>query len=384
MSFLPSFAKIRRRKRPKKLAHLAIFLGHHKTGSTALQRFLFQNSQVLLKRGVLSPFVDRDGCSHLDGSRSVQEPRIPANLTIREPHNALAFGMLAAHRARPIPDFHPPIPSVADMAETIRAQIAHYRPETLILASEVFANFAAESPALIDTLAGMFPAQKVTLYAVFRPVDDYLVAWHGQRLRFGHKVPRLSAGGAEGYFDTIHFDYRRVLTHWSNGFPHAQWIIRPYGDVLAKGGLVADFFDAIEHGPPMSAAITANQSLHPACQELHRRGVEALNGSQLQSLRHRLAEISASDRLPPSSDVEMFGSILRQRMRAAFCPVDQCLGQRVGRSGFFQDHALDQTRKLSEGEANRMAFDALSEDLSWAKGMGLRRFLMGLHDQFDP
>jgi hypothetical protein len=270
------------------------------------------------------------------------------------------------------------------MAETIRAQIARYRPETLILASEVFANFAAESPALIDTLAGMFPAQKVTLYAVFRPVDDYLVAWHGQRLRFGHKVPRLSAGGAEGYFDTIHFDYRRVLTHWSNGFPHAQWIIRPYGDVLAKGGLVADFFDAIEHGPPMSAAITANQSLHPACQELHRRGVEALNGSQLQSLRHRLAEISASDRLPPSSDVEMFGSILRQRMRAAFCPVDQCLGQRVGRSGFFQDHVLDQTRKLPEGEANRMAFDALSEDLSRAKDMGLRRFLMGLHDQLDP
>jgi hypothetical protein len=270
------------------------------------------------------------------------------------------------------------------MAETIRAQITRYRPETLILASEVFANFAAESPALIDVLAGMFPAQKVTLYAVFRPVDDYLVAWHGQRLRFGHKVPRLSAGGAEGYFDTIHFDYRRVLAHWSDVFPRAQWIIRPYGDVLIKGGLVADFFDAIGRDPPTAAALMANQSMHPACQELHRRGVEALNGSQLQSLRHRLAEISFSDRLPPAIDVEMFGPNLRQRMRAAFCPVDRCLGQRLGRVGFFPDHALDQTRKLSEGEANRMAFEALSEDLSWAKDMGLRRFLMDLQDQFDP
>jgi hypothetical protein len=383
MSFLPSFAHRQRRIRPKKLAHLAIFLGHHKTGSTALQRFLFQNSHALLKTGILSPFVDLDGCAHLDGSRSVHEPRKPASLTIREPHNALAFGMLAAHRARPIPDFHPPIPSVSDMAETIRAQIARYRPETLILASEVFANFAADSPALIDVLAGMFPAQKVTLYAVFRPVDDYLVAWHGQRLRFGHKVPRLSAGGAEGYFGTIHFDYRRVLAHWSDVFPRAQWIIRPYGDVLEKGGLVADFFHAIGRGPP-TAAVIANQSLHPACQELHRRGVEALDGSLLQSLRYRLAEISMSDRLPPASDVEMFGPILRQRMRAAFCPVDRCLGQRLGRVGFFPDHALDQTRKLSEREANRIAFEALCEDLSWAKDMGLRRFLMGLQDQFDP
>ena len=152
----------------------------------------------------------------------------------------------------------------------------------------------------------------------------------------------------------------------------------------AKGGLVADFFDAIERGPPMSAAMTANKSLHPACLELHRRGVEALKGSQLQSLRQRLAEISASDRLPPVSDVEMFGPILRQRMRAAFCPVDRCLGQRVARAVFFQDHVLDQTRKLPEGEANRMALDVLNEDLSWTKDMGLRRFLMGLHDQLDP
>ncbi|MGR3837826.1 MAG: hypothetical protein ACU0A2_05690, partial [Cognatishimia sp.] len=346
--------------------------------------FLFQNSQALLERGVLSPFVDQDGCAYLKHRHAGQEGRKPASLTMREPHNALAFGMLAAHRARPIPDFHPPIPTVADMAETISAQITRYRPKTLILASEVFANFAAESPALIDALAEMFPAQKVTLYAVFRPVDDYLVAWHGQRLRFGHKIPPLRTGGAERYFNTIHFDYRRVLAHWSDVFPHAQWIIRPYGDVLAKGGLVADFFDAIRRDPPKATAVTANKSLHPACQELHRRAVEALNGSQLQSLRQRLAEISLSDRLPPASDVEMFGSILREKMRAAFCPVDRCLGQRLGRAVFFPDHALDQTRKLPEGEANRMALETLNEDLSWAKDMGLRRFLTGLRDQFDP
>ena len=43
---------------------LVIFMGHHKVGSTSLQRFLSQNYLGLLKAGILYPSVESQGFSH--------------------------------------------------------------------------------------------------------------------------------------------------------------------------------------------------------------------------------------------------------------------------------------------------------------------------------
>lgn len=320
---------------------IIFYIGHHKVGSTALQAYLSQNWLALAQAGILYPSVEAEGVADnlsrlLSGA---DHPKVPA-INVREPHNALAFRMMGKVTKKPMPRYHQNLPALQQMLRTLRAQIDQMQPKVVVLCSEVMANFGALEPKLIATLKDALPeADEVELYCALRRPDHYLASWHGQRLKFGHKVAPLRDGGAEAYIKGIHFNYRRLLQPWLRHFPDAQVHVRNYADILKSGGSVEDF---IAHIPapfpaPQGAGERRNPSLPHATYEIMRRGNHALERADMLQLRHYLMSASAKADLPRNNEVELFGQKTRDRLWDAFAPVGDYLTQFSGGATFFPD-----------------------------------------------
>ncbi|MEP3334425.1 hypothetical protein [Sedimentitalea sp.] len=356
-----------------------IFFGHHKVGSTALQAFFARNHLDLLQRGILYPAVEVEGLAQsLAGALNPDRPPALDRMNVREPHNALAFRMLAQATGGKPPAWHGNLPGVGQMLRAIRLQADYLKPHTVILCSEVMSNFGSNHPKLIDTLRGIFPDASHELYCVLRRPDEYLTSWHAQRMRFGDKVSALSDKAARNYFPSIHFDYKRLLVPWIKRFPDSPLHLRNYTDVLAAGGSTEDFLAQCGIGFPADLIQTgrANTSLPRAAMELARRGNQELPADQAQSLREYLLE--HGDRLNPvkNADVEMFGPALRAEMAERFAPVQDYLSTLTGQPFFPDIDQLSATRPIPEAPATAQFLNQL--DPSDLPDPALRDYIAGL------
>lgn len=382
----PVFQSHRRQKSGSsdQLERLVIFLGHHKVGSTSLQDYLARNTFDLARQGVLYPFVDFEGAAFFAaaGCGTFAPDKLPLN--IREPHNALAFAMLADRNDRAIPEFHRNLPSLDQMHHALTQQIKQLRSHTVALASEVFANFGAAGPEFAQDLSERFHAKSVTLYACFRPIEPYLISWHGQRLKFGHKIAPLRDVAMTAYSESIHFDYRKVLSGWQKAFPKAEVILRNYDEVNQAGGLVADFFAQCQL-PPISEPPQKrlNRSLHPALFEILRCAIFELEPQMVPPLRKGLVRLAGCLDLPPRREIDMLGPDQRQRLLADFEPIDVELGAHVGRERFF-DEAPAGSPPVSEHDANHMALASICQNLDVWDQSDIKDFLTSLRLEFDP
>lgn len=327
---------------------VVIHFGHHKVGSTALQAFLSRNHRRLLDRGILYPAVESEGLCHaLAGALKKGDAAGLNDINIREPHNALAFRMLGQ-----TPAWHGDLPAVAQMIRTLRLQVRYLKPHTVLLCSEVMSHFGPHPQNLIARLKAIFPDAEYELYCVLRRPDDYLVSWHGQRLRFGHRVPALRDGIAP-YADTIHFDYHKLLAPWVAQFPQAPIHVRPYGDILKAGGSVQDFMATTSVAFPrrLTRPGQANASFPRAAMEIIRRGNRDLERPAAQALRGYFMSPTNGLKPAPNSDVEMFGAAHRAEMAALFAPIHDYLCALTG-SDFFPDiDRVTQCRPIPETEA---------------------------------
>lgn len=335
---------------------LILFVGHHKVGSTSLQDYLARNAPNLARHGILYPFVDFQGMAYVSNElrkgpvarakrgiacalgRSWVGHQLPIN--VREPHNALAFRMMNADAPESIPRYHKKLPTLEQMEHAIRQQIAFSNPHTVIVASEVMANFALVCPDNIGRLLQLFPDYDVTFMATLRRVDEYLMSWHGQRLKFGHHVQSLSGGGFKTFQGSIHFDYRKMLEKWLAAVPHAKIVIRDYHDVVAGGGSVRDFVHHAELKLPwlMQPARRQNDGMHRGLFDIVRRGNLALPRPSAGVFRTTLRGLSKGMTLPKSNTIELLGADARQHMAEAFAPIDGWLGEVTGQSGGFFAH----------------------------------------------
>ncbi len=357
-----------------------IFFGHHKVGSTALQAFFARNHLELLQRGILYPAVEVEGLAQsLAGALNPDRPPALDRMNVREPHNALAFRMLAQATGGKPPAWHGNLPGVGQMLRAIRLQADYLKPHTVILCSEVMSNFGSNHPKLIDTLRDIFPNADYELYCVLRRPDEYLTSWHAQRLRFGDKVSALSDKAARNYFPSIHFDYKRLLVPWIKRFPDSPLHLRNYADVLAAGGSTEDFLAQCDIGFPagLIPAGRANASLPRAAMELVRRGNHDLPAEQAHSLRQYLLE--QGDRLNPvkNADVEMFGANLRADMSRQFAPVHDYLSTLTGQPFFPDIDQLPTPRPIPEAQATAQLLERL--DPAALPDPALRGFVAGLH-----
>lgn len=356
-----------------------LYIGHHKVGSTALQSFFTKNSYRFLENGILYPAVESEGLSYLLSKtlrrRDVEEP---LSLNIREPHNALAFRMMAQNPGHKVPPFHHNLPGVAQMKLAIQNQLLNLDPHTVVMCSEVMANFGAVAPPMIDALRDMLPTEEIVLYCALRRPDEYLISWHGQRLKFGHHVVPLRQEATERYFPTIHFDYRKMLEPWVERFQDDTVIIRDYRDIVAAGGSTVDFCTQTGLDLPkgLIASTRANPSIPHALMEIVRRGNIELTEQDSGTLRSIIMAEAHHLDLPENGTVEMFGPRNRELIRQAFEPVDRYLCEVTGRDHFFP--ALDKLTDLapvSEIEAAVHALDQLRTRISDKIPGNIRNFL---------
>ncbi|MFT7595546.1 MAG: hypothetical protein ACI8R4_002875 [Paracoccaceae bacterium] len=362
---------------------IILFIGHHKVGSTSLQDFLSRNSVALAQSGILYPSVDFEGLSlMLSAAMGKFAPsHEPLPINAREPHNALAFKMLAEFRKGKVPPFHKGLPSSIQMFRAIHKQIEFLKPDTLVLAAEVFANFAPTSPDLIVRLRDAFPDADFTVVATLRRIDEYLASWHGQRLKFNHSPPPLRAGGLQEYFDNIHFDYRLMLKGWTDNMPDARFVLRDYTDVRQAGGSVADF--VTQTGLKLPSGLLeeqkTNESLHRGIYEIARQGNKALRPALSGKLRHTLRELTPELNLPASGDIELFGPENRQIMHDRFDPIHAYLERVSDTSPFFADQAaVRQIRPIPELDVFKLAVERVREQTEKFEDPEVRGFLNSL------
>ncbi|KAA9005088.1 hypothetical protein [Histidinibacterium aquaticum] len=357
-----------------------LFIGHHKVGSTALQDFLSRNGRAFLKSGLLYPPVEAEGQALLLKSalwpRRIRRKALPINA--REPHNALAFQMLAETKTGRVPPFHRNLPPSGQMLRTIETLTEHHAPETLVLASEVMGRLG-QKPDLISRLRDSLPEGEIHLVAAFRRIDDHLPSWHSQRLKFGHKVPSLSGRGVEFYRKTIHFNYMSMLRGWLKVLPEARLHLWSYGEVMASGGLIEKFLGEFGIRRPWLAsdATMTNPSLHRGIYEIVRRANQELPPEEAKRLRALLSKSADTLGLPASRSIELFGEPMRQQMLEEFAPIDAKLGELAGRSGFFDDlNAV--TRILPHPEAK-----VAPQALAGARELAHRRLPGPVADYLD-
>ena len=333
------------------------YIGHHKVGSTALQVFLAQNAAKLLQAGILYPCVEMEGFAQLLArvSQTGDDTR-PLPINIREPHSALAYRMIAEVSDRPIPPQFRMLPRVDQMLHAIRQQIRYLQPQTVILCSEAFANFADVDAGLIPRLHRTFPEAEVQIYCALRRPDEYLAAWHGQRIKVGEAIPPLREVGPGAYAGTIHTDYARLILPWVNALPEARVHLRPYEAIRAAGGSPQDFF--AQTGIPlpqgMLPAGRQNASLPRAAMEIKRRANMALPPDQAHQLARHMQ--TAGDQITPLPDdqIDLFGPGQRAALAQTFEPVHAVLGQIAGQREFFADaDQIATPRPVPEMEAAR-------------------------------
>ncbi|WP_243612580.1 hypothetical protein [Shimia aestuarii] len=367
-----------------------LFIGHHKVGSTALQDFLSRNQVALMKSGILYPSTDFQGMSLALGTAAgLCEPPKDIPLNAREPHNALAFRMLSSHKLGKVPPFHTDLPGLPQMKQALQQQIQFLKPHTVILASEVFSNFARGGAPIIEDLIDVFPVQaEITIIATLRRIDEYLASWHGQRLKFGHELSPLRQDGIDEYFDGIHFDYRDMLQCWLETVPEARFVIRDYAEVRANGGSVTDFFAqaGVDLPPDLVSERRSNRSLHRGVYEIARLGNRALPPPQAQLLRETLRRMTPELDLPPSHDIELFGAENRARLQERFVHVQDYLAEITGKAPFFANaDAVATPCPVPEMEIFPKTVKTMNARMPRLGIPKIRKFLRELEDQeFSP
>lgn len=172
---------------PKFILHI----GTHKTGTTALQRFMAHNQAQLLDRGIAYPLID-------------------SGQGVANQHSDLAFAI------REAPD------KARLICETMVTDIQRQGVEQLILSGEEFCYMRDKH---MDLVQEIFPIPPSEIIIYFRNIYDYLLASIIERAKRGRAFMR-----PRNFFANTAFtlNYNALITRWQSTFPDAHITIRNY------------------------------------------------------------------------------------------------------------------------------------------------------------
>jgi len=271
---------------------LYVHIGRPKVGSTAIQRFLKGNSELLKSLGVLYPKAgQKENASHV--LAEVLQPQQFPNLA--ELAGEFYSGLLKEVEA-------------SDCA-------------TVILSSE---SFCFVDPAKLAER--IQPHFDVRIVCYVRRQDDVLVSSYIQELKDGSMLDE-DAADLEDYLKNKErirlLDYNHMLDQWAGVFGQENIIARVYEKGQLKGDLFGDILDVLglsitdEFKKP---AARVNQTPASDILEL----IKIINGYQAspfikRQLKSRLTEISASLDYDPEFDLKrIFSPAWRARALAIF------------------------------------------------------------------
>lgn len=245
-----------------------IHIGAPKTGSTQLQRMLFDNREALEDVGVRYPDVSLRGYGHHD----------------------LAFVLSGGYPQWAVPQER----TLAQLADELRERTAGYGGR-IIISSENFYLYPAPE-ALRDLLeqTGILPGRAVTVIAYVRRQDDAHESWYNQTIKAQGYTHTLAESVQR--FDAL-WDYERQLDRWAAVFGTAAIRVRPYEEAQFAGGtLESDFFDVLGvnaealRRPPQRVNTRINGDLLEFQRMLNRLPLETV---EKRKFHRELMELSA-------------------------------------------------------------------------------------------
>ncbi|MCA0922770.1 sulfotransferase family protein [Pseudooceanicola nanhaiensis] len=187
---------------------LYIHIGHYKTGTTALQIFFDEETELLTEAGVEYPRVRFYYSKHSD----------------------FAFSILrAAGVEKMMYDYTNPTPP-QEMWDELYAHIRESTFDTTLISSEEFirlGQFDRSREILKQMLARKPDDLEIKVVAYLRSPGAHLRSWYNQLIKMNHPVPDLNAA-VMGEIEEIHYDYRHALEPWVEALGAENVIVRPY------------------------------------------------------------------------------------------------------------------------------------------------------------
>lgn len=340
---------------------VSVYIGLHKTGSTALQRAFFEARIPLLHDGVLYPATNAAGQALMGAELAGRASQVPLTLAETEPHNSLAFRLIAEARDKGrVPPAHRSAPRAGAILEMIDAQAAAFDARHVVLVSEVFSGIPHRAPAALERLAAHFGGgEGLRFVCVVRRPDDLIASWTAQRIRFGRPIPVLDAPGDVPFLRTEFTEADRIVDTYRAAFPDCETVVRSYDEVRASGGAATDFAEVSSGIPTLHGRLAeqrANPSVPHALIDMGRRALEAGREAR-QGLAAYL--IAAAERIgvPPNREVELYGTENRRLMHARFAALDASIQASCGRGPLFP--ALDEVLATRPRPAAQVTRDAL-------------------------
>lgn len=224
---------------------LLLHIGIHKTGSTAIQRFCWQNRAALAAQGVLYPnaYITNFG------------------------QHALAWALGLHHPKRD----HSLVPE--QVAQGILDEARRSGAKWVIVSSEDFESLNDEAVAKLGSLFKDMPA-KIVVY--LRRQDEALLAAYNQRVksfvsRFKGTVEELT----QKRFVPERFDYWRLTQRWAKIFGDEAMCVRIYDTSrFPEGNIIPDFLSILNlslEGMTTESLRSVNKSVPPLALEILRR-----------------------------------------------------------------------------------------------------------------
>jgi hypothetical protein len=194
-----------------------IHIGAPKTGSTSIQRFLFEHREALRGLGIEYPNANLRGFGHHD----------------------LAFLLAGGYPDWATPQNRP----LAEIADDLRRAARNTSAKTLVLSSENF--YLYPRPKQLGDLlvsVGLRPDDDLTIVCYVRRQDEAHISWYNQTVK--------AQGNARSFEATVAltrdlWDYGSRLAPWATEFGASRLLARDYAPFTAGSGDVRWDFSRI-------------------------------------------------------------------------------------------------------------------------------------------
>jgi hypothetical protein len=207
-----------------------LHIGTHKTGSSALQRFLYENHPVLARDTLLYPNAGRP-----EEGAAWGHHLLPWSLTRKGTPPGVWTALRRELRASPVP--------------------------VAVLSSEAFTELI--NPRQFERLRSHLEPFDVSVIVYLRRQDEYVHGVYCTRVLFAGETRSFDEFAQRFRIDS----YQRLLGRWKRSFGREAIIVRPYErDRLVGSDIVTDFFAELGLEIPTEAersteSVLVNRSL---------------------------------------------------------------------------------------------------------------------------
>lgn len=303
-----------------------VHIGAPKTGSTLLQRVLFESRDLLAARGYLYPDVSLRGYGHHD----------------------LAFLVGGGY-----PDWATPQPRSLDELVSALANAASFEGSILLSSEDFYLCPNPEGVRRVLATSGLLAGRDCRIVVYLRRQDDAHESWFNQTTKaqgYTH-----TPGESVSAFREL-WDYKHQLARWEDVFP-SSLVVRPFERESFHNGLLLDDFLAVlgltranVRVPAETINTSINRDLLEFQRILNRLPLEPAKRRrfhhQLMALTEATKDSTLFDRRP------VFDASIRRRILEDYAASNRSVARKyLNREALFTnlEIAADETAPVPEG-----------------------------------